>query len=244
MTRRILNLDLDFFVNPILYHRSDDARPEDEGLEVEREEDVRQFLENQCLLRVGGNTPGIVVTEHGEVMDHWRVWMERGDLRCPFSVTHVDAHHDLGSGFGDAIAIVEVCNRVITLPVEERQARAWEHLNSGSYLSYALAYRWLETVTFVMHPENDNVIPDPILTSDRTAIQLSPIELREPMDGFRSASQLEATDEPRIEYEVIARRKYVSPHTFDAVFVSRSPGFVPLHGDHLVEIVQKYMRTP
>jgi len=42
--------------------------------------------------------PGFVVEHHGDLFAQWRAAIEGGMLRVPFSVTHVDAHADLGLG--------------------------------------------------------------------------------------------------------------------------------------------------
>jgi len=57
-------------------------------------------LEKRCGLSALTPLPGCEADEHVEAFGVWREWLRTGILSAPFEVVHVDAHSDLGSGWG------------------------------------------------------------------------------------------------------------------------------------------------
>ena len=105
---RILDLDLDFFLNRTAYARAPDGpRLRREDYEPWATDRAVEFLAIACGL--SGKLPGIVVEHHGELFERWRTASQTGTLNLPLSVTHVDAHADLGLGdVGYAYLMTEV----------------------------------------------------------------------------------------------------------------------------------------
>jgi UPF0489 domain len=95
--QRILDLDLDFFLDDAAILRGpDDGRLDGAWFPPWPLEQVLTFLHDQCGLR--GPLPGFVVENHGELFPRWREAIDARQLDAPFHVTHVDAHADLGLG--------------------------------------------------------------------------------------------------------------------------------------------------
>lgn len=91
---RILDLDLDFFLDGITWKYGVGDRFPDEGSYPPwSEERVRRFLEDQCGLSKESPVPGKVVTTHDEVL--WE-WLELSSDGQKWDIVHVDAHGDLG----------------------------------------------------------------------------------------------------------------------------------------------------
>ena len=148
---RVLDIDLDFFLDGVAYHRSpggerlgEDYRPWDEGA-------VRTFLEQRCGLRRSQPVPGRLVTHHHEAFLYWRELVEEGRLAVPFEVVHVDSHADLGTG--DA-GYVYLMTDILQRPVAERTRPeiGRSHLNDGNYLAFAAACRWIRRIVYVANP--------------------------------------------------------------------------------------------
>lgn len=144
----VLDLDLDFFVWPIAHWPEGDERLPESEYSVSRPDDVREFLEQHCCLHPSRKIPGRAVIEHRDAFFTWRAWLRSGILPVPFDVIHVDAHADLG--LGDA-GWVYLLSEVLALPLRERDVpeigpRA---LNSGNYLAFAIANRWIGRLTYV-----------------------------------------------------------------------------------------------
>jgi hypothetical protein len=98
---RVLDLELDLFLDDVAYHRPSSR-------ECERLPDgeytpwaaaaVRTVLEDHYGLDRARPIPGRLVTHHFEAFLFWQELVRCGALDIPFDVVHVDAHADLGSG--------------------------------------------------------------------------------------------------------------------------------------------------
>ena len=101
--QRVLDLDLDFFVDGIETNRArGDGRLDPDEYPAWSLADTLDFLRARCGLT--GRLPGYVVQYHGELFTRWRDAIDAGLLQAPFHVTHVDAHADLGIGDAGYIA--------------------------------------------------------------------------------------------------------------------------------------------
>jgi len=133
----ILDLDLDFFVWPIEHDCQEDAErlPDDEFRPCSVEQ-VRHFLEHQCHLSKENLLPGRAVVHHVEAYSTWREWIDKGVLHAPFTVIHVDAHSDLGSGGLGNTSPKFIETELMALPIADRRYPRLgpNALNSGNYL--------------------------------------------------------------------------------------------------------------
>ena len=156
----ILDLDLDFFVWPIAHMRGGSARlSPDDCQYIASEEAVRSFLEQQCHLKRDAPLRGQMLVHHDEAFFVWRRWLEEGSLKAPFAVTHVDAHAD--QGMGDA-GWHYLLTELLALPVDERSSPKTGNagLTAGNYLMFAIANRWLHSLTYV-YPIDPFPRPEP-----------------------------------------------------------------------------------
>ena len=147
----ILDLDLDFFVWPPFRGRPEKARlPRSECKRLASEGEVRSFLEKQCHLSKQAPVPGCEANQHQEAFNVWSRWIDDERIIAPFSVVHVDAHSDLGSGWSNR-SCVFVERELLAMPIEQRRKPIFgpDHLNSGNYLLGAIANRWVSQLTYV-----------------------------------------------------------------------------------------------
>ena len=154
----ILDLDLDFFVWPIEHDRPEDSeRLSDAEFQPSSVEQVRHFLEQQCHLSTGTLIPGRAVVHHVEAFGTWREWIDRGLLEPPFTVFHVDAHSDLGSGGIGNTSPKFIETELMALPIAARRYPRGgnDALNSGNYLLAAIANEWIQQLTYV-YPTHPN----------------------------------------------------------------------------------------
>lgn len=93
--QRVLDIDLDFFVTPVVHWPQWDGRASAEH-GCWPVEEALAFLTDRCLL--AGPLPGFVTERHDELFWLWREAISDGLLVPPFDVTHLDAHADLGLG--------------------------------------------------------------------------------------------------------------------------------------------------
>ena len=238
---RVLSLDLDLFSSPIILRGDDDVRPPDEGATVLSEAEIRSFLEGPCGLDRQNPIRGAVVRSHHEVASLWGQLVDAGYLRPPFDLCHADAHDDLGVD-GEDDAFNYLCNETLLLPVEERRLATGSRCNAGNFLSYVIAYRWVRSIEFVIHPECDQMMPLQFLTRDGRAIQLEPLCVSdEAASRYPRYPEGNEVDEPVVEFVRTAMCDFRRATDFEFVFVSQSPGFVPPMGDWMVEVAREYV---
>jgi hypothetical protein len=144
---KVLDLDLDFFCWPAV-RGPVDGRPSNVEHNCATEEQVRSFLENQCGLSRDHKLPGHFCETHDGAYDAWKQWLTHGAIHAEFEVHHIDAHSDLS--FGDA-SWAYILTEHLGLPVEERSnpERAVHRLNEGTYLTFAIANRWISRLSYV-----------------------------------------------------------------------------------------------
>lgn len=146
-TVRVLDLDLDFFLHGAAHWVSPDG-----GERLDAEEyppwelaDALDYLERQCLLTQ--KLPGVAVEHHSEIFWLWGEAIAREAMSAPFSVTHLDAHADLG--LGDAgyaylmneLAFEAVVERYAILEDRRPATRNGIHLLGSKDLTMATGWR-------------------------------------------------------------------------------------------------------
>ncbi|QHN03422.1 hypothetical protein FTO74_08635 [Granulicella sp. WH15] len=144
---KVLDLDLDFFSWPIV-RGPVDGRPSDAEHKCVSPEVVRTFLESQSGLSREQKIPGHFCQTHDGAFNAWRKWRTEGTLSQSFEVDHVDAHSDLS--YGDA-SWHYILTQFLELPVDERSdpERGVHRLNEGTYLTFAIANRWISSLSYV-----------------------------------------------------------------------------------------------
>ena len=161
----VLDIDLDFFLDRSVSHRSDDInnRPDEYGLVPWTVTVVSDFLEN--MLNVGVKNSGAIVQSHHEVFYKWKTLIERGDLTVPFKVVHVDAHSDLGMG---SSSWTYLHSEFLSMDLRDRpNAREGDDgINFGSFLAFALGCRWISGVDFVVNHSWHDDIPRALLSQE------------------------------------------------------------------------------
>ena len=234
---RVLDIDLDFFLNDCCPLAEPGARPELNGHEPWPEARVRSFLERGCGLSESRRIPGAVFETHDLALDFWLDRMRAGELTAPFWVTHVDAHSDLGIGYPGP---GNVLNGVLPQKPEIRPdlGRYYRirQLTEANYLLFALAFRWISVLENVRNPRSRADIPPQILLPDR------PDRIR--LRSF-AADLLEAVNGPEPEIPFLVYPDYASysaPGPFDFMTLAVSPRYAPKEAEALIPVISGYMR--
>jgi len=84
------------------------------------------FLLDQCGLE--GPLPGLAVERHGEAFGRWGAALSNGKIDAPLTVTHVDAHADLG--LGESVHM-EIMGELLFEPMAHR-AQSATRITDGS----------------------------------------------------------------------------------------------------------------
>ncbi len=227
----ILDIDLDFFLNDVCPLAEAGERPALKGHEPWEEARVRRFLEQNCGLSASRPVPGRIFETHDLALDFWRDMMRAGRLNAPFSVTHVDAHSDLGVGQTEY-----VLNALLALPPEKRAdldaLRREGHLSEANYLLFALAFRWTDRLINVRNPRSLPDLPREILEGEGIRLSSFVSRLMEKKHGREPLV-------PFIQYPDHTRYKASAPFGFMSVAVS--PRYAPKEADRLLPLLSEYM---
>lgn len=238
---RILDIDLDFFVHDVAHWRThDDNRLDPEEFPPWSIEDALNFLRDRCLLTEP--LPGIVVERHGELFDRWRQAIDEGLLAPPFSITHVDAHADLGLG---DVGYVYLLNEVLRRPVTERQHPTTGEggLEDGNYLAFAIGCRWVRDLTYVFNKEDPG--PDDLMRDfdlDADAIQLACMTEKEIENAVSLSPRRPSVidhREPEVPFTHQPWPAFQASAPFDVICLARSAAFTPAASDTLFDEIRR-----
>lgn len=233
---RALDIDLDFFLMDVCPFADEGQRPDGKGREPWSKEQVREYLEKRLLLSKARPIPGRVFETHDGALDFWQDLLSAHVLSAPFSVTHIDAHTDLG--------IVQkgypfVRHNVLSRPVEKRPSlneyREKVQLNEANYLAFALAFRWISALENVRNPKSKPDFPLEMLAPDQSSV----IQLR---SAFPQLFEARFGNEPQIPYlEYKDGLIYQASAPFDCLSLAVSPRYSPKEADNLIGVFEEYM---
>jgi UPF0489 domain len=239
-----LNLDLDAFLDNVAHWIAGDERRDADHYKPWREAEVRAFLENQCHLKASRRVPGRFFVHHDQAFDFWRELVARHQTQI--DLVHIDAHADLG--LGDA-SWVHIVSELLRLPVARRSdpPRGSRFLNAGSYIAYALAARWIASMTYVHHPREGNDMPS-IYFEQNNATPPNRIQLKAYEKNVITKFRMDLpTVEEAIAFEPVVPFTKVSVLDFEAdtpfqyAALCKSPGFTPATSDALIPVFEEYI---
>ena len=232
---RVLDLDLDFFLSAPCPFAEEGERPADACASPMEEAKVREFLEINCGLSKERPLPGRVFDTHDKALLFWDELYESGRLTAPFTVTHVDAHTDLGIA---QKGYPFVKHSVLTRPIERRREfgvfREMKQLNEANYLVFAIAARMVGRLENVRNPKS---LPDfpAEMKSGENKIRLC--------TAFPALFEAKNGIEPEVEYVCCEDYSaYRAEEGFDFISLAISPRYTPMSADSLTEIIKEYMK--
>ncbi|MGU3587370.1 hypothetical protein ACLBYD_30025 [Rhodococcus sp. C26F] len=246
--QRILDIDLDFFVTPVVHYPQSDERPLAEDYSVWPVETAIEFLRNKFGLT--GRLPGILTENHGDLFFRWREAIADGVLVPPFRVTHLDAHADLG--LGDS-GYKYLMTSLLSEPPEDRQQPrvGATGLNDGNFLLFAIACRWIHDLTYVYGEGGGS---DELFLAMKgfkrpyDYIQLAAMDNQDlqrlisaPTGGYIPVvSHLE----PEVPYQASHWDEFQAEVPFDFICLTRSPVYTPSTADLLYDAISAAFIAP
>jgi hypothetical protein len=236
---RILDLDLDFFLHGTANWRAaGSGRLDAEDYPPWTRDEALTFLRDQCHLT--DPLPGFVVENHGDLFELWGAAIDAGTIAVPLSVTHVDAHSDLG--LGDA-TYIDLITEILFRPVEDRRTPSAQLVNDGNYLAFAIACRWLSDLTLVRNEVGDgrpgDLFPYYMEDMDADHIQLEAMT-RDQLDHrmYDRPYVVEAV-EPPARLTHMAWQDFDAASPFDVICLARSPDYTPVELDPLFDQIRE-----
>ena len=106
--QKVLDLDLDIFVNPLVeFCKESEDRADSGQFSLAPFEFIMDSLDRRLKLSDDEEAPGDCLVYHSEVYYRWRSLVQSGRLKVPFEVVHVDGHADLGMGDASYVYLFE-----------------------------------------------------------------------------------------------------------------------------------------
>lgn len=245
---RVLSLDVDFFVTPVArsLSLSDEARLPGSRYKTPTIKVVRQFLEERCKLSAQATLPGVFMRHHGQAFDV----IDRLANRAPIELIHVDAHADLGLGWGKA---GESWKYILRDWIHRPAPRPnpTDHVDAGNWLAFAAAGECLQTVQFVPTEKPTDLFryyfrrdeqesPYGRLTLEFFALTDADFDKRW-FDSRWPAVVDGRTPVVSIPFDVVAPEHFRLPAPPDFVMVCQSPQFTPKSADEIIELAREYV---
>ena len=105
-------------------------------------------------------------------------------------------------------------------------------LDEANYLLFAVAFRWIDRLTYVRNPKSHQDIPAQLLDSEGN-IRLRSF-ISQMMEGKNGP-------EPVIPFAVYDDYTQFKQHGYDFVTMAQSPRYAPASADRIMEIVGRYI---
>ena len=264
---RVLDIDMDYFMNYVAYGQSEDndeRLPEEGwGEEVWSVQKVRSFFEKNLGLSKNRKIRGRIVVGHNEALSYWRELIFDNRLSVPFEVIHIDSHADLGLGY---LSHTYISSTLLGYPVKERPFYN-QYTNEfgdvceekiGDYLLFAIAYRWISKLTYCANPQGEK--NDYIMSTLKdfkenhaegrptfNTIQLlyNP-GLEKPCRSDSNDTKvnyiLSSCKEPEVPFLIIPTIEDVKyDGDFDYIVMAQSPNYTPASADFIMDILREYI---
>ena len=233
---RVLDIDLDFFLEDCCPLAEYGSRPDAVGHAPWTEERVREFLEKNCGLNRKHKAPGAIFETHDEALLFWDRLIREKKLTVPFHVTHVDAHSDLGIGKpGPGYVLDCVLAQQTEIRRDIRRHYDMHQLDEANYLLFAVAFRWIGSLDNIRNPRSRPDIPERILSGENGE------EIR--LQSF-SSRLMEARNgaEPVVPFRVFADYEaFRAEEGYDYVTLAWSPRYSPEEADRLIPVISSYI---
>ena len=242
---RILDIDLDFFLNKVSISRENDKRLNKKKYYPWSKSRFESFLENRCQLSKSHRIPGRVLNQHHEAFYFWRKLILQGKITVPFELVHIDAHSDLGDADWGWIYVT---SELLHKPVEERinpDDCLLYGINEANYLAFSLACRWIKKLTFVLHPRWEDDLTKVYFKdykSESHLIELKKFDKKELFEkGFDATPDI-SDPEPQVPVEFIDLLDYKTEDQFNVLTCSHSKSYTPRSSDKLLGVFKKFIK--
>lgn len=237
---RVLDLDLDFFLDGTAHGRPvGSGRLDPAKFRPWSTDDALAFLTDRCKLT--DSLPGFVVENHGELFQLFGTSIAAGRLVLPLSVTHVDAHADLGIGGG---AYINLMTELLFLPVEGRFDAALGLVDDGNWIAFAIACRWLSDLALVRNELDGRDRPGDLFPYYMESFDADNIEMcameHDQLNERRSEREYTVVSvEPKVPLRHMTWEEFEADEPFDVICLARSPDYTPVELDPLFDEIRE-----
>lgn len=242
---RVLDIDMDFFLNETAYFNNGHERLSDEDFIPWNEERFRRFLEQNCGLSQKNKIPGRIIVKHDEAFDYCKELIGKKELKISFEITHIDAHSDLGLGDSSWYHLV---SDLMHYSIEERSNYLKrEKVMMSNYLAYIIACGWVNKVNLV-YPKRwnfDDFVKILLENDDDNSknFELKAYDKKIKAESFHNISFDESPlyRDPLLPFEIFTDENFSSNYNFDRLIFCQSPDYTPASADYMMEVIKDYI---
>ena len=240
---KVLDIDMDFFLDRVTMDNHDENRYPDENCEVWDKKEIIDYLENILNLSKDNKIQGKIIMYHNESLDFWNDMINKCQLKTPFTIIHIDSHSDLDyyQKLDNALLDNAGYDKVLKLPYKERYSVIYgknskdKHdrwLNEGNYLLFAFGFRWIKELIYytnIKEKYNDDDYDDKYIwnISDKNGIFIKKWKQDE---GYESKITI-----------ITKKCKSKKFCNYDFITFSISPKYTPKKADFIVDIIKEYI---
>lgn len=236
--QRILDIDLDFFVTPVVYQPQTSDRPPDSEYKVWSNDRAFAFLRDK--LRLTSPLPACLTETHDQLFLGWHEAITNGVLKPPFHVTHVDAHADLGNGDAEYQFILK---DLVYKPIENRPSivsSCRNRLLEGDFLALAVACHWISDLTYVFgEGGGDDQLHLFMKNFDRHADRLELGAFCPDIDLLHTTSREADFIDVSIPFTQVRAEDFHTESLYDMICLTRSPLYTPPLADRLYQDIRE-----
>jgi hypothetical protein len=250
---KVLDIDIDLFVDPRPSWRADADRLDSARYRSWSPMAVEDYLTDRCNIQKEHPLPGAIVTEHHELFDRWDSLISTGQLTTPFDLVHIDSHADLGMGDPSSRYIMgDLLHHELNQRYKPRRSGA-DRLREGNFITFAIAYRWISSIVYVHHPQlikdNGGLHDIPTCLFRNNDPRCGVLQLKQlPRDcldgGIRRLQEFEPISlEPEVPIKLVDRDSFSTDDSFSFVFSAQSPRYTPVTADSILNTIRKFIQS-
>jgi len=239
----ILDIDMDFFLDRIARDMPEtDRRLPNKTYKPWSKEAAALFFKDCGIFT---KSPGVAIKDHIEAFKIMR------EMPKPLNIVHIDAHSDLGEGDpGWKYLMGEYLHHPLKGDYRITPKEGYRYMNSGNYLAFAIANRWVKSLTYVHHPLGGSDLLRYHFKGYDTGSGKIQLKICDPEKINRcSTTILSDTNfgvmakEPEVDFMKISGLNFRMSVPIGYIILCQSPGFTPKASDKLMEFIMKeYIR--
>src|SRR6185312_6761888 len=146
-------------------------------------------------------------------------------------------------GCGDA-GYIYLMTDVLLRPIEDRGNLEvnCEKLNSGNFIAFAAANRWLRSVVYIPNPRSH----DDLMYYHFKNFTYGPLQLkgcdRKGLEAIAHNHEYPIALEPEVPFKRIPADEFQDLEVFSFAALCQSPGFTPEASDRLIPVIMEYIQ--
>lgn len=205
--------------------------------------EVAKFLEEKCLLRAGGRTPGARFERHAEMFEWLGRAIDQKKIILPIDLIHIDAHSDTEGGI--PYSLEYLFTELLWLPLEKRRdpRRGRAGLNDSNFIIYLAACHWLNSLKFVKPSTWSDDIQFNYMKNRSASSNALQLRRGDPDQFHRSTWWEDSAIDVEVPFELIDAKDFLLPQPAGFALFTLSPDFTPPTVDPIFDFVLKYI-TP